>query len=168
MRKNFIISVPKQDARENIENRNLNQFVFGEIGLGPKVIGTTEDGIYVAEKSPYPSVARSGGDIQSKMQNVDNRVDSMGITYDNTKLDNVTHDPSSENFQIIDAGGSRVPKTLSSKYKSSFLKTKKPLKKTDINDFIRKNNVNFKKIGSGDSRDVYEIDGKILDLFKSN
>ncbi len=166
MSKNLIISVPKQNNGENKERRNLNQYIFGEIGLGPKVIASTDEGIYIAEKSPYPSIARSGGDIQDKLTKVDQRVDSMGITYDNTKLDNVTHDQSSDKFHIIDAGGSRVPPKLTTKYGSSYANIKKPIKKEDINNYIKTNNIGFTKIGSGDSRDVYEIDDSILNLFK--
>jgi len=166
MRQNkIVISVPKNGSSENFDRRNLNQFVFGELGIGPKVFGSTADGIYVSEKSPYPTIARSGGDIKSKIEKVDAKVDSMGIMYDNTKLDNVTHDTQSDNFQIVDAGGSSVPIKLISKYKNDYLANKKKLTRNDVNAFIKSNNIHFSKIGSGEMRDVYEIDSKILDLF---
>lgn len=168
MRQNkIVISVPKNGSSENFDRRNLNQFVFGEIGIGPKVFGSTIDGIYVSEKSPYPTIARSGGDIKSKLEKVDAKVDSMGIMYDNTKLDNVTHDTQSDNFQIVDAGGSRVPNDIATKYKNEYLSSKKKLTKNDVNTFIKSNKLNFSKIGSGEMRDVYEIDGQILDLFRN-
>lgn len=161
----IIISVPKNGSSENFEKRNLNQFIFGEIGVGPKVYGSTKDGIYVADKSPFPSVARSGGDVRAKMEKVDSKVDSMGIMYDNTKLDNVTHDTQSEAFQIIDAGGSSVPNSLTSKYKGQFAQKKKDITKTEVNNFIKTHKLPFSKLGSGEMRDVYEIDRKILELF---
>lgn len=163
--KNLIISVPKQNSSENKEKRNFNQFVFGEIGIGPKVLASTIDGIYISEKSPYPSILRSGGDIKSKEDKVNTYIDSIGITYDNTKLDNLTHDLSSSKFQIIDAGGSIIPKDLQSKYKSAYQSILKNVTKSQINDFIKSNKIQFSKIGSGDSRDVYEIDDSIMNLF---
>jgi hypothetical protein len=161
----LIISVPTGTS-ENFNKRNLNQFIFGEIGIGPRVLISTVDGVYISEKSPYPSIARSGGDIMEKMKKVDSVMDKLDIMYDNTNLSNITHDTNSNKFQIIDAGGSSVPSKLSSKFKSDYDSILKNKTKSDINNFIKSNSIKVSKIGSGEARNVYEIDSRILELFK--
>lgn len=161
---NIIVSMVKKNVVEDPMRRAQTQYAFGELGIGPKVLLTTRNGSYYAEKSPYPvlsDLAKTGKvDIMDIMRNrIGPVLSDHGIYSYDDQPDNIAYDISSGKFHIIDAGGASVSGKVKgiSKGLSGVPETKKPA----FNAAIK----NRTKIGEGESRIVFEISRNILNYF---